>query len=150
RLRDSPRGRPGLARLLGDQPRRARPGAGRGVDRLQPGTGHEPRPGGAPGPVQHPAGGGRPGPARAPDLAAPGGGRRAPRAPVATHPFRRAPAADGGAMRFGIAAKLACLLALFGVLACGLTGYYSYASSRNLILKAAERDLLTAAQVLGR
>ncbi|MDX5371382.1 MAG: GGDEF domain-containing protein [Pseudomonadaceae bacterium] len=53
-------------------------------------------------------------------------------------------------MRFGIAAKLACLLALFGVLACGLTGYYSYASSRNLILKAAERDLLTAAQVLGR
>ncbi|MEO4049231.1 GGDEF domain-containing protein [Pseudomonas sp. CAU 1711] len=53
-------------------------------------------------------------------------------------------------MRFGIAAKLACLLALFGVLVCGLTGYYSYASSRSLILKAAERDLLTSTQVLSR
>lgn len=53
-------------------------------------------------------------------------------------------------MRFGIAAKLACLLALFGVLACGLTGYYAYSSSRSLLLKAAERDLLTATQVLGR
>ncbi|WP_373389164.1 diguanylate cyclase domain-containing protein [Pseudomonas alcaligenes] len=53
-------------------------------------------------------------------------------------------------MRFGIAFKLACLLGLFGVLACGLTGYYSYSSSRSLVLKAAERDLLTATQVLGR
>jgi diguanylate cyclase (GGDEF)-like protein len=53
-------------------------------------------------------------------------------------------------MKFGIAFKLACLLGLFGVLVCGLTGYYSYSSSRSLVLKAAERDLLTATQVLGR
>jgi diguanylate cyclase (GGDEF)-like protein len=53
-------------------------------------------------------------------------------------------------MKFGIAFKLGCLLAVFGVLACGLTGYYSYSSSRAILLKAAERDLQTAAQVLGR
>ncbi|HSX69499.1 MAG TPA: hypothetical protein VLF16_01100, partial [Pseudomonas sp.] len=53
-------------------------------------------------------------------------------------------------MKFGIAFKLGCLLAAFGVLASGVTGYYSYSSSRNLLLKAAERDLLTATQVLGR
>lgn len=53
-------------------------------------------------------------------------------------------------MRVGIAFKLGCLLALFGVLVCGLTGYYSYSSSRTTLLKAAERDLLTATQVLGR
>jgi diguanylate cyclase (GGDEF)-like protein len=53
-------------------------------------------------------------------------------------------------MKFGIAFKLGCLLALFGVLVCGLTGYYSYSSSRTTLLKAAERDLLTATQVLGR
>lgn len=53
-------------------------------------------------------------------------------------------------MKFGIAFKLGSLLAIFGVLACGLTGYYSYSSSRATLLKAAERDLLTATQVLGR
>ncbi|WJN60373.1 diguanylate cyclase [Pseudomonas sp. SO81] len=53
-------------------------------------------------------------------------------------------------MKFGIAFKLGCLLAAFGVLVCGLTGYYSYSSSRATLLKAAERDLLTATQVLGR
>ncbi len=52
-------------------------------------------------------------------------------------------------MKFGIAFKLGCLLALFGVLATGLTGYYSYNSSRSMLLKAAERDLQTATQVLG-
>ncbi|MWV12163.1 diguanylate cyclase [Pseudomonas sp. R-28-1W-6] len=53
-------------------------------------------------------------------------------------------------MKFGIAFKLGALLALFGILVSGLTGYYSYHNSRGLLLKAAERDLLTAAQVLGR
>ncbi|QKE62012.1 diguanylate cyclase [Aquipseudomonas campi] len=53
-------------------------------------------------------------------------------------------------MKYGIAFKLGCLLALFGILVTGLTGYYSYNSSRSMLLKAAERDLLTAAQVLGR
>lgn len=53
-------------------------------------------------------------------------------------------------MKTGIAFKLGCLLAVFGVLVSGLTGYYSYSSSHSTLLKAAERDLLTATQVLGR
>jgi len=42
------------------------------------------------------------------------------------------------------------LLAVFGILASGLTGYYSYSSSRAMLLAAAERDLLTATRVLSR
>ena len=53
-------------------------------------------------------------------------------------------------MKTGIAFKLGCLLAVFGVLVSGLTGYHSYSSSRSSLLKASERDLLTATQVLGR
>lgn len=53
-------------------------------------------------------------------------------------------------MRSSIALKLGCLMALFGILPTGLAGYYSYTSSRDILLKAAERDLLTSAQVLGR
>jgi diguanylate cyclase (GGDEF)-like protein len=53
-------------------------------------------------------------------------------------------------LRFGIAFKLGVILATFGVLASGLTGYYSYSASRDLLIKTAERDLLTSTQVLGR
>ena len=53
-------------------------------------------------------------------------------------------------MNLNIRVKLATLLALFGILVTGLTGYYSYTSSRTMLLSAAERDLLTATQVLGR
>lgn len=53
-------------------------------------------------------------------------------------------------MRYGIAFRLGLLLATFGVVAMGLVGYYSYASSRATLLAAAQRDLLTATQVLGR
>ncbi|MBV6822677.1 diguanylate cyclase domain-containing protein [Pseudomonas sp. PD9R] len=53
-------------------------------------------------------------------------------------------------MRFGIAFKLGCLMALFGMLPTALAGYYIYNSSRELLLQAAERDLQTAVQVLGR
>lgn len=53
-------------------------------------------------------------------------------------------------MRFGIAFKLGCLMALFGMLPIGLAGYYIYSSSREMLLQAAERDLLTSVQVLGR
>jgi diguanylate cyclase (GGDEF)-like protein len=53
-------------------------------------------------------------------------------------------------IRFGIAFKLGVILATFGVLASGLTGYYSYTASRNLLIKTAERDLLTSTQVVGR
>ncbi len=51
---------------------------------------------------------------------------------------------------FGIAFKLGVILATFGVLASGLTGYYSYTGGRDLLVKTAERDLLTSTQVLGR
>jgi diguanylate cyclase (GGDEF)-like protein len=53
-------------------------------------------------------------------------------------------------MKFGIAFKLGCLLALFGVLPTALAGYYLYHSNRESMLQATQRDLLTSAQVLGR
>jgi diguanylate cyclase (GGDEF)-like protein len=46
--------------------------------------------------------------------------------------------------------SLGLLLACFGLVAMGIVGYTSYASSRDTLLKAAQRDLLTATQVLGR
>ncbi|MGA8864021.1 MAG: GGDEF domain-containing protein [Gallionella sp.] len=46
--------------------------------------------------------------------------------------------------------KLGFLLAAFGILATILTGIYFYTSSRNMLTRAAERDLLTATQVVGR
>ena len=51
-------------------------------------------------------------------------------------------------MKTGIAFRFGLLLALIGVLAAGLTGYYAYADSRELILRAAEERLLTATRVL--
>jgi diguanylate cyclase (GGDEF)-like protein len=53
-------------------------------------------------------------------------------------------------MRLGIRFRLGVLLAAFGVLATGLTGLYSYTQSRDLLVRAAERDLMTATQVFGR
>ena len=53
-------------------------------------------------------------------------------------------------MKLGIGFKLGILLAAFGILATGLTGYFFYYSSRAMLLNAAERDLLTATEVLGR
>ncbi|WP_428421123.1 diguanylate cyclase domain-containing protein [Methylibium sp.] len=53
-------------------------------------------------------------------------------------------------MRLGIAAKLALLLALVGALAAGLTGFYAYAASRDLLVESAKNKLLTSTQVLAR
>jgi len=47
-------------------------------------------------------------------------------------------------MRYGIGFKLGLLLATFGIVAMSIVGYYSYASSRAMLLSAAQRDLLTA------
>jgi len=52
-------------------------------------------------------------------------------------------------MRLGIRFRLGALLAAFGVLATGLTGLYSFLQSRELLLRAAERDLMSATQVFG-
>lgn len=50
----------------------------------------------------------------------------------------------------GLGFRLGILLAVFGILASGLTGYYSYSTSRAMLVKAAENDLLTSTQVLAR
>jgi len=53
-------------------------------------------------------------------------------------------------MKFGIGFKLGLLLAAFGIISTSLTAYYFYSSSSNMLTRAAERDLLTATQVVGR
>jgi len=54
------------------------------------------------------------------------------------------------AMKLGIAWRLGLAVALVGVLAAGLTGYYGYATSRSMLVAGAEERLLTATRVLAR
>ena len=51
-------------------------------------------------------------------------------------------------MKVGIAFRFGLLLAMTGVFASGLTGYYAYNDSRDLLLRAAEERLLTATRAL--
>ncbi len=53
-------------------------------------------------------------------------------------------------MSFGIARRLALLLALFAILVGGITGGQVYRSSRELLVEDARARLLTTTQVLGR
>jgi diguanylate cyclase (GGDEF)-like protein len=53
-------------------------------------------------------------------------------------------------MRLGLAARLALPMALIGIAAAGLTGYYGYAASRQQLTAGAEQRLLTATRVLAR
>lgn len=53
-------------------------------------------------------------------------------------------------MRFGIAVKLGLLLAGVSMLASGLTGFYAYEASRNMLVQSAKTELLTTTVVLGR
>ncbi|MDP3841398.1 MAG: diguanylate cyclase [Oxalobacteraceae bacterium] len=53
-------------------------------------------------------------------------------------------------MRLGVGIKLGFWLALLGIFSTGLTGYYAYAKSRELLISAAEDKLLTATQVLAQ
>ncbi|MEO6353063.1 MAG: diguanylate cyclase [Oxalobacteraceae bacterium] len=53
-------------------------------------------------------------------------------------------------MRFGIGFKLGFWLAFLGIFSTGLTGYYAYAKSRDLLISAAEAKLLTATQVMAQ
>lgn len=53
-------------------------------------------------------------------------------------------------MKFGIVYRVGLALALIGVLASGLTGYYGYAESRKLLIAAAKERLLIATRVLNR
>nr|WP_321269694.1 hypothetical protein [uncultured Tolumonas sp.] len=53
-------------------------------------------------------------------------------------------------LKFGIAARLAILLAVFALLISGLTALHLYNASRALLRDAAQERLLTTTQVLGR
>ena len=53
-------------------------------------------------------------------------------------------------VRLGLGGRFTLLLALFGVMAAGMTGYYAFSTSRDLLVTAAEQRLLTATQVLAR
>jgi diguanylate cyclase len=53
-------------------------------------------------------------------------------------------------MKLSIAKRFALVLAAVGILAAGLTGYYAYHASRELLLRAAEDRLLTSTRVLVR
>ena len=53
-------------------------------------------------------------------------------------------------MRFGIAVRLGLLLAGVGFLASGLTGFYAYSVSRDLLVQAARNELVTSNQVVAR
>nr|WP_295080659.1 diguanylate cyclase [uncultured Roseateles sp.] len=50
----------------------------------------------------------------------------------------------------GIAVKLGLLLAGVGVLAAGLTGFYAYEASRDMLVNTAKQELLTSTRVLSR
>lgn len=53
-------------------------------------------------------------------------------------------------MKLGIAVKLGLLLATVSVLASGVTGFYAYQASRNLLVQSAKAELLTTTNVLAR
>lgn len=53
-------------------------------------------------------------------------------------------------MKLRLTTRLATVLALLGVLAAGLTGWYVYGASRELMVEAAQSKLLTATQVMVR
>lgn len=53
-------------------------------------------------------------------------------------------------MKVGIAVKLGLLLALVGMLAAGVTGFYAYNASRDLLVDSAKNELLTSTHVLAR
>jgi diguanylate cyclase (GGDEF)-like protein len=53
-------------------------------------------------------------------------------------------------MHIGIAPRLALVLAVFAVLASGLTGYYAHDSGYRLLMARAEKNLQGSSQVLGQ
>ena len=53
-------------------------------------------------------------------------------------------------MKWGLAARLGSVLALVSLLIAGLTGLYAYLVSRDLLVRAAKNELMTATQVVGR
>ncbi|ADE11899.1 EAL domain-containing protein [Sideroxydans lithotrophicus] len=53
-------------------------------------------------------------------------------------------------MRFGIALKLTAMLAAFCILAIGLTGYYTYHATREILVNKASQDIVLSTRIMGR
>jgi diguanylate cyclase (GGDEF)-like protein len=53
-------------------------------------------------------------------------------------------------MRPGLTIKLSVLLACIGVLASGATGYYAYRANRTMLVREAERTLLTSTELMAQ
>lgn len=53
-------------------------------------------------------------------------------------------------LRPGLTVKLSMLLASIGILAAGLTGYYTYTANRAMLVAETEHDLLAATRLLSR
>ncbi|MBN3810329.1 sensor domain-containing diguanylate cyclase [Paraburkholderia sp. Ac-20347] len=53
-------------------------------------------------------------------------------------------------IKLGLTARLSILLVCIGVLASGATGYSTYQANRRLLMREAERSLLTSTQLLGQ
>ena len=53
-------------------------------------------------------------------------------------------------IKFGIGIKLGILLAVFGIFASGLTGYYTFNTTRDILSKKATQNMIAATQVLGQ
>ncbi len=51
-------------------------------------------------------------------------------------------------MKFGITGRLTLILAVLGIAVSGLTGFYAYSVSRDLLVQSAQGELMTATQVL--
>ncbi len=53
-------------------------------------------------------------------------------------------------IKFGIGIKLGILLAVFGIFASGLTGYYTFNTTRDILSKKATQSMIATTQVLGQ
>ena len=53
-------------------------------------------------------------------------------------------------IKFGIGIKLGLLLAAFGIFASGLTGYYTFNTTRDILSKKATQSMIASTQVLGQ
>lgn len=53
-------------------------------------------------------------------------------------------------IRFGIGIKLGILLAVFGIFASGLTGYYTFNTTRDILSNKATQSMIATTQVLGQ
>ena len=57
---------------------------------------------------------------------------------------------QGEHIKFGIGTKLGILLAVFGIFASGLTGYYTFNTTRDILSKKATQSMIASTQVLGQ